>query len=610
MKGQVAHAGFPEGAYGIFTERLVKAGFKVARVEQTETPDMLKERKKKTKGKKPQVVNREVCSIVSAGTRTFCYLDDVSALEKDDGQGGIGPLLVIKEVLLERSPSIDDNSVQPVCEYGVTIIDAATGAITLGQFADDVLRSRMNTLLTKYRPSEILTESGSEPCSQTLDSLIQSMKNTILPACTVGKIKCSESFPNSSALDAKIRAKMQRTSKIKPWDKEETLKEMHRRVYFPRESRKSPAESNTLGISRWPDVLKACINGGADLALSSFGAALFYLQRSLIDEEILSMGIIKAYIPPDPANAGDKASDEQTSLTQIVCEEQRFENGIDETENIAFASQKLDESAESAVNHMSLDGITIANLEILANTHSNTTAGSLWSKVNHTKSPFGCRLLRAWLLRPLFRKADIDRRADAVEELTCGAAAAAMSEARDILGKCGDLERLLSRVHSMSGNTSANDGSQHPNERAVLYELSRNTKRKVGDFSKILNGLRAASKLPEVFDGIDINSGLLNRIVRTTDSGGLFPSKLSEHLDWFFDTFDCDKAAKGLFEPTRGMDESFDEACDAIDRIKQELEDYRNDMISNVLRPSHLAKQWNYANTKGKYTIETNSIIF
>jgi DNA mismatch repair protein MSH6 len=526
-------------------------------------------------------------------------LDDVSALEKDDGQGGIGPLLVIKEILLD-SVSTSEDSVEPVCEYGITLVDAATGAVTLGQFADDVLRSRMNTLLTKYRPSEILMQNGSESCSKTLKALIHSMKNTILPSCTIGMVNCIESFPSCMALDADVRAKMQRTSKLKPWDKDETLKELHRRAYFPRSSRKNQADgSSDAGISRWPDVLKVCVEGGADLAISSLGAALFYLQRSLIDEEILSMGIVKAYIPPDPATIPTRSDENivpHASLTQLASEEQRLEDGIDQVENVAFASQETDDSFESEINHMSLDGTTIANLEILANLHSNTAAGSLWSKVNYTKSPFGSRLLRAWLLRPLFRKTDIERRADAVEELVSGAAAAAMSEARDVLGKCGDMERLLSRVHSMSGSDS---GSSHPNERAVLYETATNTKRKVGDFSKLLNGLRAASQIPELFDGIEISSGLLNRIVRTTDNGGLFPSKLSEHLDWFFDNFDCIQAAKGLFEPARGIDEDFDEACDAIDRIKQELEDYRDEMCSGVLRPTHLAKQWKYANTRG-----------
>lgn len=69
MKGVLAHAGFPEGGLTTFMPKLLKAGYKVARVEQTETPDGLKERKKKTVGKKPQVVAREVCEVVTNGTR-------------------------------------------------------------------------------------------------------------------------------------------------------------------------------------------------------------------------------------------------------------------------------------------------------------------------------------------------------------------------------------------------------------------------------------------------------------------------------------------------------------------------------------------------------------
>ena len=617
MKGQKAHAGFPEIGYGNFMERLVKAGYKVARVEQTETPDMLKERKKNMRkgSKKPSVVNREVCSIVSAGTRTFCYMDDVRGLNSDHDQNGIGPLLVIKEMTFNvETASTDssdcDDSVQPVCEYGVTLVDAATGVVTLGQFADDILRGRMNTLLTKYRPSEILVQNGQEGASKTLVALLHSLKNTILPSCIIGHVNCTETFPLSNALDSEIRSRLQRpSSKINPWDKEQTVAELHRRGYYPRASKKAPESCPDGGIGRWPDVLKACIAGGAELALSSFGACLFYLQRNLIDAEILSMGVVKAYIPPDPATSRAVEASPGVSLTQLASEEQRLEDGIDASENVVFASQENDVSAELEINHLSLDGTTIANLEILTNLHSNTAAGSLWSKINFTKSPFGSRLLRAWLLRPLFRKADIDRRADAVEELVSGAAAAAMSEARDVLAKCGDMERLLSRVHSMGGGGTSGADGDHPSDRAVLYETPTHTKRKVGDFSKLLNGLRAISQIPEIFDGIEVKSGLLNRIVRSTDVGGLFPAKLSEHLDWYFENFDCKKAADGHFEPSRGIDDDFDEACDAIDSIKQQLEDYKNEMCSGVLKPSHVAKrEWKYANikvdSKDKYLIE------
>jgi DNA mismatch repair protein MSH6 len=216
------------------------------------------------------------------------------------------------------------------------------------------------------------------------------------------------------------------------------------------------------------------------------------------------------------------------------------------------------------------------------------------------------------LLRPLFQKADIDRRADAVEELVSGAAAVSMSEARPILAKCGDIERLLSRVHSMGGKygetVTGGDPGHHPNERAVLYETATHTKRKVADFTKLLQGLRSATQIPELFAGVEIRSGLLNKVVKLIDDGGSFPS-MEEELDWFFQNFDCKAAEKGLFEPSAGMDDAYDEACDAIARIENELDADKNEMCSQVLQPASLARsKWTYINTKpaqkDKYLIE------
>lgn len=171
MKGHVAHAGFPEISYGPMADRLVRAGYKVARVEQTETPEQLSARRKTcARGAAPKVVNREVCSILTLGTRTFCYLDgddsscavlgDVATADRTPA----GPLLAIREVLAaDRSDGAtttttttsDDECVPPVCEYGITMVDAVRGTVTIGQFADDVLRSRLVTLLTAFSPSEV-----------------------------------------------------------------------------------------------------------------------------------------------------------------------------------------------------------------------------------------------------------------------------------------------------------------------------------------------------------------------------------------------------------------------------------------------------------------------
>ena len=163
MKGHLAHAGFPEISYGTMADQLCRAGFKVARVEQTETPEQLKVRKKACgRGKAPKVVNREVCSVLTLGTRTFCFLDDPKSIERDGVSGGsaVGPLLAIREVqaIATDAMDTDEDDVRPACEYGICLIDAVRGSVTLGQFADDVLRSRMTTLLTSFAPSEVRNE--------------------------------------------------------------------------------------------------------------------------------------------------------------------------------------------------------------------------------------------------------------------------------------------------------------------------------------------------------------------------------------------------------------------------------------------------------------------
>ena len=273
----------------------------------------------------------------------------------------------------------------------------------------------------------------------------------------------------------------------------------------------------------------------------------------------------------------------------------------------------------SKCDHLSLDGTTLSNLEILRSS-SGSVEGSLISKIDYTQSPHGSRLLRAWTLRPMFIKAEIDRRADAVEELAGGSVAVAMGEARNLLKKTGDIERLLSRVHSMGvggqrRSQEERDGATrfaaaHPDQRAVLYETEKHTKRKVGDFSKLLNGLRAAADIPDVFQNTNINSPMLLKLVRTTDAGGSFPADMKEKLDWFFDNFDLEAAAKGQFEPARGMDDDYDSACDAIEDIKRQLTSYKEEMCSNGdLTPRQTARSsWKYINTKDdskdKYLIE------
>lgn len=70
MKGDFAHSGFPEMAYAKMASSLLEQGFKVVRVEQTETPEMMGERCKTMKKctKFDKVVNREACQVTTSAT--------------------------------------------------------------------------------------------------------------------------------------------------------------------------------------------------------------------------------------------------------------------------------------------------------------------------------------------------------------------------------------------------------------------------------------------------------------------------------------------------------------------------------------------------------------
>lgn len=84
-------------SYGKFASQLVAKGYRVARVEQTETPEMLKDRNESSNKKKEKVVRRELCSVMSKGTRTYCHLDDLSLLDDNVNTNGSSLLVSIHE---------------------------------------------------------------------------------------------------------------------------------------------------------------------------------------------------------------------------------------------------------------------------------------------------------------------------------------------------------------------------------------------------------------------------------------------------------------------------------------------------------------------------------
>ncbi len=95
-------------------------------------------------------------------------------------------------------------------------------------------------------------------------------------------------------------------------------------------------------------------------------------------------------------------------------------------------------------DYMIIDETTIRNLELFYSLSFQSKKGSLISIIDKTKTPMGGRTLHQWLRYPLIKKEDIEARLDGVDELakkfeTC-------EEIRNLLGKIGDIERILSRI--------------------------------------------------------------------------------------------------------------------------------------------------------------------
>lgn len=546
MKGDKAHSGFPEISYGKFSDALVEKGYRIARVEQTETPEMMKERNSSISKGKSKVVNRELCSVLSRGTRTFCFLD-LSRSESAAGQSSPALILAIVEKVLTKDGSamdveIDENAPPPaVCEYGVCMVDAATATFTLGQFADSEERPRLRTLLTQLTPAEVIME------RKGLSEKSVGLRKMLAPLAMVTELRPKEEF----------------------WGAQTTLKEITKGNYFTSSDDKKDAEQGSM--ANWPAVLKAAVEGGEDgaLCVAALGGALWHLKRSLIDHDLVSMGRFNAYVPPDDMS--------EEGFTAKVA---------------AVKSGEGSSLRRSGQDHMILDGVALENLEILRNSFDGGEKGSLWAHMNRCGSAFGRRLLHDWLCKPLLSVDSINMRLDAVDQLMDSLAPEAI-ELRKILSKLPDIERLLSRVHSMG---SLHRATEHPESRAVMYENDKYGARKVLDFIECMEGLEKACRVPEIASqGEEITSVLLKRCLLHEDSGGQFP-EIAGQIKWFHTIFDAKKAKSDKWiKPKEGVHPHYDETKQKIVDIKEELQAHLS-QVKKELRCStivyhHAAKE-------------------
>ncbi|KAI0859683.1 DNA mismatch repair protein msh6 [Xylaria cubensis] len=185
-----------------------------------------------------------------------------------------------------------------------------------------------------------------------------------------------------------------------------------------------------------------------------------------------------------------------------------------------------------------LDGQTLINLEIFANSVNGGVDGTLFSLLNRCVTPFGKRLFRQWVCHPLCNIQKINERLDAVDMLNADVSVREQFSSQ--LTKMPDLERLLSRIHA---------GACRPE-----------------DFVRVLEGFEQIEYTMSLLGAFGGGNGLIDRLISAMPD-------LNEPLSYWKSAFDRRKAREDkILIPERGIEEDFDCSHDTIVSIKEDLQ--------------------------------------
>ncbi|KAF2454349.1 muts domain V-domain-containing protein [Lineolata rhizophorae] len=269
------------------------------------------------------------------------------------------------------------------------------------------------------------------------------------------------------------------------WDADVTIRELDANDYFVSEDDK--------GAQAWPAALREAKQ--KEMAMSAFGALCQYLRMLKIDRDLVSLGNVSWYDPIRKA----------TSLV--------------------------------------LDGQSLINLEIFANSFDGGVDGTLFAMLNRCVTPFGKRMLRQWICHPLADARKINARLDAVDALLADPSVTQRFTAS--LSKLPDLERLISRVHA---------GRCKPS-----------------DFVKVIEGFEQIDYTMSLLREFGAGDGVIGQLISSMPD-------MSKILRHWKDAFDHEKARKeGLLIPAPGVESDFDGSQEEIDDVLQRLDKLLHD---------------------------------
>lgn len=231
--------GVPEAAFEMWAARFVSAGYKIAKVDQTETSIGKSIREKDSEAKAEKIIRRELSCILTAGT-----LIEPAMIGTDSA-----PLCIaLKEVVGED-----------VVNFGLAIVDASIGTFQLCDFSDDKSRYLLETILIRLDPKEVVLEKGR--CSPETKKILKNLLPLVVQ---------TEALPDKEF-----------------WSRSRIADEIDTHKYF--------------SSAGWPETLSGAF-GDNQLSFLAFGGLLWYLRELKLDATLLSAGKIRRMVLSDYAS--------------------------------------------------------------------------------------------------------------------------------------------------------------------------------------------------------------------------------------------------------------------------------------------------------------------
>ncbi|KAJ6104493.1 hypothetical protein N7523_010813 [Penicillium sp. IBT 18751x] len=426
--------GVPEMSLSHWANQFVAKGYKIARVDQSESAlgKEMRERDAK-KGKEDKIIKRELACVLTAGT-----LVEGSMLQDDMATYCVA----IKEAIVDDLPA-----------FGLAFVDTATGQFHISEFVDDVDMTKFETFIAQTRPQEILLEKS---CVST--KALRILKNNTGPTTLWNYLKPGKEF----------------------WEGDVTVKELDASDYFVSEDDEN--------VKAWPQTLRDARE--KELLMSAFGALTQYLRVLKIDRDLITIGNFEWYDPIKKASS------------------------------------------------LVLDGQTLINMEIFANSFDGGVDGTLFQLLNRCITPFGKRMFKQWVCHPLMDAKRINARLDAVDSLN--ADPSVRDQFSSQLTKMPDLERLISRVHA-----------------GVC---------KAQDFVRVLEGFEQIDYTMGILKDSGSGDGIIGQLISAMPD-------MTQLLGYWKTAFDRSKAKEnGILVPEPGVEEDFDSSQEYIDQLHKDLD--------------------------------------